>query len=101
VAAERAPSSSCNLRRVKAEPLPPCHFNTPLDLHKQELTAMLSFAPDSKKRRLVNLIFILAAVWGLDGGFTALDCGMLQTMTEWLQRQLKEEAACCGCWARG
>jgi tetratricopeptide (TPR) repeat protein len=36
---------------------------------------------------------IFAAVRGLDGGFTALDRGVLQTMTEWLERQLEEEAA--------
>jgi len=43
------PCSSCSLRRVKAKPPPPpCNFNTPLDSPKQKLTAMLSFAPDSK-----------------------------------------------------
>ena len=29
---------------------------------------------------------IFAAVRELDGGFTALDRGVLQTMTEWLER---------------
>ena len=36
---------------------------------------------------------IFAAVEGLDGGFRGLDRGVLHTMTEWLQRQLQEEAA--------
>ena len=30
---------------------------------------------------------IFAAVEGLDGGFSGLDRSVLQTMTEWLQRQ--------------
>ena len=36
---------------------------------------------------------IFAAVRGLDGGFSGLDRSVLSTMTEWLQRQLQEEAA--------
>jgi hypothetical protein len=36
---------------------------------------------------------IFAAVEGLDGGFSGLDRSVLHTMTEWLQRQLQEEAA--------
>jgi hypothetical protein len=36
---------------------------------------------------------IFAAVEGLDGGFSGLDRSVMHTMTEWLQRQLQEEAA--------
>ena len=42
---------------------------------------------------------IFAAVRGLDGGFSGLDRSVLSTMTEWLQRQLEEEAE--GAIARG
>jgi tetratricopeptide (TPR) repeat protein len=36
---------------------------------------------------------IFAHVRGLKGGFTALDRGVLQTITEWLQKQLEDEIA--------
>ena len=44
---------------------------------------------------------IFAAVRGLDGGFTALDRGVLHAMTEWLQRQLEEEVAQAAAAAAG
>jgi tetratricopeptide (TPR) repeat protein len=42
---------------------------------------------DSDRKRIFH------AVRQLDGGFAGLDRGVLQTMTEWLERQLEEEIA--------
>jgi tetratricopeptide (TPR) repeat protein len=50
-------------------------------------TAKSECSRDSDRER------IFAAVRGLDGGFSALDRGVLSTMTEWLERQLEEEVA--------
>jgi len=50
-------------------------------------TANSECSRDSDRER------IFAAVRGLDGGFSALDRGVLSTMTEWLERQLEEEVA--------
>jgi len=48
-------------------------------------TAKSECSRDSDKQR------IFAAVEKLDGGFAGLDRGVLQTMTEWLERQLEDE----------
>jgi tetratricopeptide (TPR) repeat protein len=50
-------------------------------------TAKSECSRDSDRER------IFAAVRGLDGGFSALDEGVVVTMMEWLQRQLEEETA--------
>jgi tetratricopeptide (TPR) repeat protein len=50
-------------------------------------TANSECSRDSDRER------IFAAVRGLDGGFSALDRGVLNTMTEWLEQQLEEEVA--------
>jgi tetratricopeptide (TPR) repeat protein len=50
-------------------------------------TANSECSRDSDRER------IFAAVRGLDGGFSGLDRSVLNTMTEWLERQLEEEIA--------
>ena len=49
-------------------------------------TARSECSRDSDRQRIFD------AVRALDGGFSALDRSVLSTMTEWLQRQLREEA---------
>jgi lipopolysaccharide biosynthesis regulator YciM len=58
-----------------------------LDMLGKVNTANSECSRDSDRER------IFAAVRGLGGGFSALDRGVLSTMTEWLERQLEEEVA--------
>jgi tetratricopeptide (TPR) repeat protein len=74
--------------------LPPserARFLTDIVQRASEFHTMLSKVntANSECSRETDRQRIFAAVRGLDGGFTALDRGVLKTMTEWLELQLR------------